>query len=226
MTNILLVEDDGAISGPLVRVLGREGYSVVLVETGKEALEEMTQGVDMVILDLGLPDMEGLDVARQARSRGLGFPILILTARSEEVDMVVGLDAGADDYITKPFRLAELLARVRALLRRADRIDVPSDMLRAQDISVNIAARRAFRGGEELQLTGKEFELLAILMRQAGTAVSRDELMAEVWGGSAEDSTKKLDMHISWLRRKLGDTVGNPRYIATVRGLGFRFERE
>lgn len=226
MTNILLVEDDGAISGPLVRVLGREGYSVVLVETGKEALEAMTQGVDMVILDLGLPDMEGLDVARQARSRGLGFPILILTARSEEVDMVVGLDAGADDYITKPFRLAELLARVRALLRRADRIDVPSDMLRAQDISVNIAARRAFRGGEELQLTGKEFELLAILIRQAGTAVSRDELMAEVWGGSAEDSTKKLDMHISWLRRKLGDTVGNPRYIATVRGLGFRFERE
>ncbi len=226
MTNILLVEDDAAISGPLVRVLGREGYCVVLVETGREALEEMGQGMDMVILDLGLPDMEGLDVARQARSRGFGFPILILTARSEEVDMVVGLDAGADDYITKPFRLAELLARVRALLRRADRIDVPSDILRAQDISVNVAARRAFRGGEELQLTAKEFELLQILMRHAGTAVSRDELMAEVWGTSADDSTKKLDMHISWLRRKLGDTVGKPRYIATVRGLGFRFERE
>lgn len=226
MTNILLVEDDAAISGPLVRVLGREGYSVVLVETGKEALEEIGQGVDMMILDLGLPDMEGLDVARQARSRSLTFPILILTARSEEVDMVVGLDAGADDYITKPFRLAELLARVRALLRRADRVEVPSDTLRAQDISVNLAARRAFKGGEELQLTGKEFELLQILIRQAGTAVSRDDLMNEVWGGSAEDSTKKLDMHISWLRRKLGDTVSNPRYIATVRGMGFRFERE
>ena len=118
MTNLLLVEDDTAISGPLMRALAREGYNVELAELGRDALTAMERGIDMAILDLGLPDMDGLDVARQARSRGWDFPILILTARTEEVDMVVGLDAGADDYVTKPFRLAELMARMRALLRR------------------------------------------------------------------------------------------------------------
>ena len=118
MTKLLLVEDDTAISGPLLRALGREGYDVQLAEAGRDALEAMQGGIDVVILDLGLPDIDGLDVARQARANGWDFPILILTARSEEVDMVVGLDAGADDYVTKPFRLAELLARVRAVLRR------------------------------------------------------------------------------------------------------------
>ena len=226
MINILLVEDDPSISGPLMRVLGREGYSARLVETGAEALDALTSSLDLLILDLGLPDIEGLDVARYARSKSFTFPILILTARSEEVDMVVGLDAGADDYITKPFRLAELLARVRALLRRAERIDSSSDTVRAQDITVSLSARRVLKGDAELQLTAKEFDLLQMLVRRAGTAVSRDELMAEVWGSGSEDSTKKLDMHISWLRRKLGDEVGRPRYISTVRGLGFRFEKE
>ena len=226
MINILLVEDDPAISGPLMRVLGREGYSARLVETGREALDNLTASLDLLILDLGLPDMEGLDVARRARALSLTFPILILTARSEEVDMVVGLDAGADDYITKPFRLAELLARVRALLRRAERGDTTAESLSAQDITVSLSARRAFKDGQELQLTTKEFDLLQILVRRAGDAVSRNELMNEVWGTNAEDSTKKLDMHISWLRRKLGDEVGSPKYISTVRGLGFRFEKE
>lgn len=226
MANILLVEDDADISGPLLRVLGREGYGVVLVETGREALEALTQAIDLVILDLGLPDMDGVDVARHIRSHGLEFPILILTARSEEVDMVVGLDAGADDYMIKPFRLAELLARVRALLRRLGRVELPIEMLRGQDIAINTEARRAFRAGEELSLTTKEFELLEVLIRNAGAVVSRDELLAEVWGEEAKESTKKLDMHISWLRRKLGDPVESPRYISTVRGTGFRFERD
>lgn len=225
MTNLLLVEDDPAISGPLVRALGREGYEVSLAETGHDALDAMEHGVDLVILDLGLPDMDGLDVARQVRTHGWEFPILILTARTEEVDMVVGLDAGADDYVTKPFRLAELLARVRAQLRRSEHID-GTDLLRARDVTVDVAAHRAFLDTNELQLTGKEFDLLTILVRQAGAVVSREDLMQEVWGMQGDDSTKKLDMHISWLRRKLGDDVTDPHYIVTVRGMGFRFEKE
>ncbi len=207
-----------------MRALAREGYNVELAERGRDALSAMERGTDMVILDLGLPDMDGLDVARQARNRGWDFPILILTARTEEVDMVVGLDAGADDYVTKPFRLAELMARVRALLRRAEAVE-GSDLIKAQDVHVDISAHRAFLANNELQLTGKEFDLLTILVRQAGSVVPREELMQEVWGIQGDDSTKKLDMHISWLRRKLGDDVSDPRYIVTVRGMGFRFEK-
>lgn len=225
MAQVLLVEDDSAISGPLVRALTREGYDVKAVDTGAAALKEMDKALDLVILDLGLPDIDGLDVARQARNAGKTFPILILTARSEEVDMVVGLDAGADDYVTKPFRLAELLARVRALLRRSSAGDESVDMVEAQDVRVDVDAHRAYVGDTELQLTGKEFDLLTVLVREAGSVVGRDRLMQEVWGTSSESSTKKLDMHISWLRRKLGDDVNHPHYISTVRGMGFRFEK-
>ncbi|MFP7695711.1 response regulator transcription factor [Trueperella sp. LYQ143] len=224
MTKILLVEDDYAISAPLVRAFSREGYEVQPVETGQAAREAMSNPVDLVVLDLGLPDMDGLDVARAARAEGKTFPILILTARSEEVDMVVGLDAGADDYVTKPFRLAELLARVRALLRRSRTQEGDSQILTAQDVSVDIDAHRAYAGGNELQLTGKEFELLTALLREAGSVVSREQLMRQVWDTESDTSTKKLDMHISWLRRKLGDDVNAPHYITTVRGMGFRFE--
>lgn len=224
MTKILLVEDDSAIAGPLLRAFTREGYSVESVENGKDALDAMSTDVDLVVLDLGLPDMDGLEVARKARLEGKTFPILILTARAEEVDMVVGLDAGADDYVTKPFRLAELLARVRALLRRASSNEDNPDLLEVNGVTVDVDAHRAYLDNRELQLTGKEFDLLKVLMRNAGNVVSRDTLMQEVWGSSAEDSTKKLDMHVSWLRRKLGDDVNDPRYISTVRGMGFRFE--
>ncbi|WP_124054162.1 response regulator transcription factor [Arcanobacterium ihumii] len=224
MTKVLLVEDDSAISGPLVRALGREGYDVTAVATGEAALNEMINPIDLVVLDLGLPDMDGLDVARKARQEGRDFPILILTARSEEVDMVVSLDAGADDYVTKPFRLAELLARVRALLRRSVQDGRSSDELIAQDIRVDVDAHRAYSGSRELQLTAKEFELLTVLISHAGSVVSREELMRLVWGSAADASTKKLDMHISWLRRKLGDDVNAPHYVSTVRGMGFRFE--
>lgn len=224
MTKVLLVEDDSAISGPLVRAFTREGYDVVSVETGRGALEALESPVDLVVLDLGLPDVDGLEVARQIRASGKTLPILILTARSEEVDMVVGLDAGADDYVTKPFRLAELLARVRALLRRATSGDESADVVKAQDVTVDIDAHRAYVGNKELALTAKEFDLLKVLIRHAGSVVARDELMQEVWGLRSEVSTKKLDMHISWLRRKLGDDVNEPHYISTVRGMGFRFE--
>ncbi|WP_311524935.1 response regulator transcription factor [uncultured Varibaculum sp.] len=224
MTTVLLVEDDPAISEPLARALGREGYEVRAHGTGRGALGDIL-GADLVVLDLGLPDMDGLDVAREIRSQGSSVPILVLTARTDEVDMVVGLDAGADDYVTKPFRLAELLARVRALLRRAGS-DFQDDTLEAQDIKIDVSAHHAFQNGRELQLTAKEFELLRILIKEAGNVVPRQVIMQEVWGSDPAGSTKTLDMHISWLRRKLGDDAAYPYYISTVRGMGFRFETE
>lgn len=224
MTTVLLVEDDPAISEPLARALGREGYEVRAHGTGRGALGDIL-GADLVVLDLGLPDIDGLDVAREIRSQGSSVPILVLTARADEVDMVVGLDAGADDYVTKPFRLAELLARVRALLRRAGS-DFQDDALEAQDIKIDVSAHRAFQDGRELQLTAKEFDLLRILIKEAGNVVPRQVIMQEVWGSDPAGSTKTLDMHISWLRRKLGDDATYPYYISTARGMGFRFETE
>jgi len=207
----------------LARALGREGYDVLVQNTGQGGIDN-APSVDLVILDLGLPDMDGLDVARWIRSHGLATPVLVLTARADEVDLVVGLDAGADDYVTKPFRLAELLARVRALLRRSQADGGEEEELRAQDVRMDLAAHRAFQGDRELHLTAKEFELLRVLVREAGSVVSREQLMREVWDSDPTGSTKTLDMHVSWLRRKLGDDAGDPRYISTVRGMGFRFE--
>lgn len=223
MTNVLLAEDDPAIAEPLARALSREGYNVVVQGTGQGAIDNASSA-DLVVLDLGLPDMDGLDVARAIRSQGLTTPVLVLTARADEVDLVVGLDAGADDYVTKPFRLAELLARVRALLRRTHGEVDPEEELRAQDVRVDVAAHRAFQGDRELHLTTKEFELLRVLVASAGSVVVRDTLMREVWGSELVGSTKTLDMHVSWLRRTLGDDANSPRYVSTVRGLGFRFE--
>ena len=223
MTKVLLVEDDPAISEPLTRALGREGYEVHPHGTGRGAIDDIG-GAELIVLDLGLPDMDGLDVARWVRNEGLTLPILVLTARADEVDLVVGLDAGADDYVTKPFRLAELLARVRALLRRAGGDITDEDELVAQDVRVDVAAHRAFQGTREMHLTAKEFDLLRVLVRDAGSVVNRENLMREVWGSDPTGSTKTLDMHVSWLRRKLGDDANAPRYISTVRGMGFRFE--
>jgi DNA-binding response OmpR family regulator len=174
-----------------------------------------------VILDLGLPLIDGLEVCRRIRADGRTIPVLILTARADEVDTVVGLDAGADDYVTKPFRLAELLARVRALMRRTPTDAGPSHEL----VRIDPEGRRAWFKEEELQLTAKEFDLLRVLVREQGKVVSREQLMREIWETAWFGSTKTLDMHISVLRKKLGDEAGQPRYIATVRGVGFRFER-
>ncbi|MGV9879079.1 response regulator transcription factor [Streptomyces sp. NPDC003006] len=225
MTRVLLAEDDASISEPLARALRREGYEVEVREDGPTALDAGLQGggVDLVVLDLGLPGMDGLEVARRLRADGLTVPILILTARADEVDTVVGLDAGADDYVTKPFRLAELLARVRALLRRGatEHKEAPA----THGVRIDVESHRAWMGDDELQLTAKEFDLLRVLVRDAGRVVTRDQLMREVWDTTWWSSTKTLDMHISWLRKKLGDDAANPRYIATVRGVGFRFEK-
>ncbi|QVQ51151.1 response regulator transcription factor [Spiractinospora alimapuensis] len=222
MTCVLLAEDDTSISEPLSRALRREGYAVDVTIDGTTTLEHAQTGdADLIVLDIGLPEMDGLEICRRIRAEGHGTPVLILTARADEVDTVVGLDAGADDYVTKPFRLAELLARVRALLRRGG-TDVPV----VHGLRIDNDSRRAWLGDEELHLTTKEFDLLRILVRDAGKVVTREQIMREVWDTNWWGSTKTLDMHISWLRRKLGDDANDPAYITTVRGVGFRFERD
>ena len=221
MTAVLLAEDDVSISDPLARALRREGYEVEVKSEGTAVLQRvLSGGVDLVVLDLGLPTMDGLEVCRRLRAEGRSVPVLVLTARAEEVDLVVGLDAGADDYVTKPFRLAELLARVRALLRRGAP-EVPD----VNGVRINAESRRAWLGDEELSLTAKEFDLLLALVLGAGKVLTREQLMRDVWGMSRGASSKTLDMHVSWLRRKLGDDAAAPRLITTIRGLGFRFER-
>ncbi|HEY5455935.1 MAG TPA: response regulator transcription factor [Acidothermaceae bacterium] len=221
MTAVLLAEDDVSISDPLARALRREGYEVEVKSEGTAVLQRvLSGGVDLVVLDLGLPTMDGLEVCRRMRAEGRSVPVLVLTARAEEVDLVVGLDAGADDYVTKPFRLAELLARVRALLRRGAP-EVPD----VNGVRINAESRRAWLGDEELSLTAKEFDLLLALVLGAGKVLTREQLMRDVWGMSRGASSKTLDMHVSWLRRKLGDDAASPRLITTIRGLGFRFER-
>jgi DNA-binding response OmpR family regulator len=224
MSVVLLAEDDPAIADPLSRALHREGYAVHVVSDGPGALESASNGgVDLLVLDLGLPGMDGLEVCRRLRSAGRELPVLMLTARADEVDFVVGLDAGADDYVAKPFRLAELMARIRALLRRR-----APDTVEANGVRMDLGARMVTVDGQEIQLANKEFELLRVLMQHAGQVVSRDEILSEVWSGPELKNSKTLDMHMSWLRRKLGD--GNPRSaerrIATVRGVGFRFNAE
>ncbi|WP_026424570.1 response regulator transcription factor [Actinokineospora inagensis] len=221
---VLLAEDDVAIADPLSRALNREGYEVRVVGDGHSALEVASTGhPDLLVLDLGLPGIDGLDVCRRLRAAGRGIPVLMLTARADEVDFVVGLDAGADDYVAKPFRLAELLARIRALLRRQapGAIDV-------NGVRMDLAARVVTVDGAEITLANKEFELLRVLIQRAGQVVTREEILTEVWSDPELKTSKTLDMHMSWLRRKLGE--GGPRSterrIATVRGVGFRFNAE
>ena len=211
---IVLVEDDDAISGPLSRGLRREGYDVLVARDGLSGLEAASDpDVPLVILDVGLPSMSGLEVCRRLRAARPKLQILLLTALAEEVHAVDGLDAGADDYVAKPFRLGELLARVRAAMRRV----APTD-LGAAGVRLDPAAHRAFLGDEELTLSPKEFDLLARLMADAGHVVTREQLLRDVWHTSWTGSARTLDQHISWLRAKIGEDK-----ITTVRGRGFRF---
>jgi DNA-binding response OmpR family regulator len=220
VARLLLAEDDEGIREPLARALEREGHAVDAVGDGTTAARlGMQEDYALLVLDIGLPGLDGLDVCRQVRRKHPTLPIVLLTAQDGELDAVAGLDAGADDYVTKPFRLAELLARVRAQLRRSD----PGE-LRAGDVTVDPAARRARVGETELDLTPKEFELLELLVRNAGLVVARERIMEEVWDENWFGSTKTLDMHVSALRRKLGDDAAAPTRITTVRGVGLRFE--
>jgi DNA-binding response OmpR family regulator len=227
---VLVVEDDGTIGRGLSQALSGQGYLVRWAPTGADALQAVSEEPpDLVLLDLGLPDADGVEVCRRIRDAGPRATIVILTARSEEIDVVVGLDAGADDYLTKPFRLAELLARVRAHLRRSGPVS-SSGRLRAGDLELDPAARRVWLGGNELDLRPKEFDLLALLVSCAGQAVTRERIMSEVWDEHWFGSTKTLDMHVSALRKKFGETgdgagrFGGASRITTLRGVGYRLE--
>jgi DNA-binding response OmpR family regulator len=218
---ILLVEDDDAIASGLVRVLESQGLLVRRLARGAGATAAADASIELVILDLGLPDIDGIEVCRRLRHARRELAILILSARDQELDIVAGLDAGADDYLVKPFRLSELLARVRAHLRRvAEHAPVAVDApLRAGAVRVDVAARRAWSDENELTLRPKEFDLLALLVGDAGRVVTRERIMREVWNTEWLGSTKTLDTHILSLRGKLAADA-----ITTLRGIGYRFE--
>jgi two-component system, OmpR family, response regulator RegX3 len=211
---VLIVEDEDAIAEPLAEGLRREGFDVDRAATGAEALA--AGEADVVLLDLRLPDMDGLDVCRRIREHS-AVPIIVVTARGEEADRVVGLELGADDYVVKPFGIRELIARIRAVTRRSQGA-VVDGVLRVGELEVDPRSRRARVGGRELDLTPKEFDLLVALARDPGAAVSRRRLLEEVWETSWYGSSKTIDVHVAALRRKLGDS----QWIQTVRGVGFR----
>jgi two-component system, OmpR family, response regulator RegX3 len=212
--HLLVVEDEDPIAEPLVAGLRREGFEVTRAASGGEALE--APPADLVLLDLRLPDMDGFDVCRELRARS-GVPIIMVTARGEEVDRVVGLELGADDYVVKPFGLRELVARIRAVMRRSDGRP-GGGSLRVGPLVVDRRARRASLEGEELPLTAKEFDLLALLASEPGAVVERERVLREVWQTTWYGSSKTVDVHVASLRRKLGD----PGWIETVRGVGLR----
>jgi two-component system, OmpR family, response regulator RegX3 len=222
---VLLVEDEESITAPLAEALSREGFEPLVAGTVAEALELAgSRTPDLVLLDLMLPDGSGLDVCRELRSRS-AVPIIMLTARGEETDRVVGLEVGADDYVVKPFSARELIARIRAVLRRTASAPVASteEVAKLGDVRVDRARRTASLADTQLELSRKEFDLLRLLVDNAGTVVTRERLIDEVWDTNWFGSTKTLDVHISGLRKKLRDDPSTPRYIHTVRGVGFRF---
>ncbi len=221
MQRIVLVEDDPSIAQPLQKALARGGFDIIHTDSGITAVELVSGGgVDLVLLDLTLPDIDGLDVCRRIRANDQSLPIIMLTARSEEVDLVVGFDAGADDYLAKPFSMAELMARINARLRQT----APQAIIEVHGIRLDPAAHQAWRDDVELQLTPTEFELLALLIKEPGRVVTRRTIMHDVWNDTSSSATRALDVHISALRRKLGDSPSSPSFITTVRGVGFRFE--
>lgn len=234
---VLVVDDEATIRDTVTLNLQREGMRVVQAATGPDALARMTEvRPDAVVLDIMLPGMDGLDVCRKIRERS-AVPILLLSARGEEIDRVLGLELGADDYLTKPFAMRELVARVRAMLRRAKMAQNPenvgskaheplttqaSPIVVAGDLSINVAARQAFLGGQALSLKPKEFDLLLYLARHPGIVMTREALLREVWGYQHRVDTRTVDVHIRWLRQKLENDAALPTRLLTVRGHGYR----
>jgi two-component system, OmpR family, response regulator RegX3 len=218
---LLLVEDEPSIAQPFSRALAREGFVMVIAGTAEEARAALRDAPpDLVLLDLMLPDADGQELARELRASS-DVPIIMVTARGSEADRVVGLDI-ADDYVVKPFPLAETVARIRAVLRRS-RKQAPNAQLSGGGVTIDTSARRAWRAGEELALTRKEFDLLARLLHEPGQVVTREDLMSDVWDVNWFGSTKTLDVHMAALRRKLGEDPSGPGRIETVRGVGYRF---
>ncbi|HYJ51081.1 MAG TPA: response regulator transcription factor [Microbacterium sp.] len=228
MTRVLIVEDEPDLADPLAYLLRREGYEVEIAEDGPSALVAYRdRGADIVLLDLMLPGMSGTEVCRQIRATSR-VPIIMLTAKDSEVDIVVGLELGADDYVTKPFSLRELMARIRSQLRRLDVAAPPSAAASNEsatvalgDVSVDLAGHRILRGGGELPIKPKAFELLAFLIRNPGQVFSRDRLLEHVWGYDYAGETRTVDVHVHWLRSAIEEDPGQPRFLQTVRGVGY-----
>ncbi len=226
MTRILVVEDESSFSEALEFLLGKEGFSVVTAATGTEALKKFDQGgIDLILLDLMLPEISGTEVCRQIRSKSK-VPIIMLTAKDSEVDKVVGLEIGADDYVTKPYSARELVARINAVLRRHSGVGVSSDTgtMIVQGIRMDIDRHQVSVNGIPVSLPLKEFELLEFLMRNAGRVLTRIQLIDRVWGSDYVGDTKTLDVHIKRIRAKIETDPANPKIIQTVRGLGYKME--
>jgi two-component system response regulator RegX3 len=226
VTKILVVEDEASFSEALEFLLGKEGFSVVTAETGTEALKKFDQGgIDLVLLDLMIPEVSGTEVCRQIRTKSR-VPIIMLTAKDSEVDKVVGLEIGADDYVTKPYSSRELVARIRAVLRRnsGDAIDSESGLMTVGPVRMDVDRHQVAVNGNPVSLPLKEFELLEFLMRNAGRVLTRMQLIDRVWGSDYVGDTKTLDVHIKRLRAKIETDPANPTLIQTVRGLGYKME--
>jgi DNA-binding response OmpR family regulator len=225
MPSILLVEDDPTLSETLRYNLEREGYAVLAAHDGITALElARSENPDMLLLDVMLPRLDGFSVCRILRQES-NVPILMLTARQDEIDRIAGLELGADDYVSKPFSLGELLARVRAIMRRSERQPLANrEVFEVGTLQVDTGSRRAWSNGNEISLAQKEFDLLTCLIRNRGMALSRDVLLERVWGYDFVGDSRTVDVHIRWLREKIEPDPGNPSYIQTVRGVGYRFE--
>ena len=225
MTRVLVVEDEDSISDPLSYMLRNEGFEVAVASSGPDALEEFDRhGADLVLLDLMLPGLPGTEVCRQLRNRS-AVPVIMLTAKDSEIDKVVGLELGADDYVTKPFSARELVARIRAVLRRHGQLEEPDDTaLEAGPVRMDVERHTVSVSGDSVQLPLKEFELLEMLLRNAGRVLTRMQLIDRVWGADYVGDTKTLDVHVKRLRAKIEPDPGLPRYLVTVRGLGYKFE--
>jgi DNA-binding response OmpR family regulator len=218
VVKVLLVEDDAAVAAAVVETLASAGLEVAHVTTGSEAVAAAGTGVDVVLMDLGLPDMDGLDATRIIRET-LSVPIIIVSARGDELDRVLGLELGADDYVVKPFSQRELLARIRAVVRRADSGGTDARSRSASRLVIDEKARRVVLDGEEVAFTAKEFDLLAFLASEPGTVMRRGDILEHVWDVEWYGTTKTLDAHVAAIRKKLG----SPDWIQAVRGVGFRF---
>ena len=225
MSRILVVEDEESYSDPLSYLLRKEGYEVAIADTGPGALVEFDKnGADLVLLDLMLPGLAGMDVCRALRQRSM-VPVIMLTAKDSEIDKVVGLEIGADDYVTKPYSSRELLARIKAVLRRlADPEDLQPPTLEAGPVRMDVDRHTVTVRGAPASLPLKEFELLEMLLRNAGRVLTRMQLIDRVWGSDYVGDTKTLDVHVKRLRAKVETDPANPRHIVTVRGLGYKFE--
>ena len=225
MTRILIVEDEESFSDPLSYLLTKEGYEVTVVEDGGEALERFErEGADLVLLDLMLPGMSGTEVCRHIRQKS-NVPVIMLTAKDSEIDKVVGLEIGADDYVTKPYSSRELVARVRAVLRRqGEPEELVSTTVAAGPVRMDVERHVVSVDGEQVSLPLKEFELLEMLLRNSGRVLTRGQLIDRVWGSDYVGDTKTLDVHVKRLRSKIEPDPSSPRYLVTVRGLGYKFE--